>query len=227
MARPKKVIDTTEVDEIIQLILEKLEYKNNKLNYNNVWQFNQKLVEEGVLRKNNEPFNLYGYAFWASSYNGEPYYGKSKIDEIKTTSPIVIAGENMDITEADVHFLIKRYKHRPEELSRRFIKIFEKNNSTIQKLKNQNIELNKQIIKLRSEKESLENSLLMLFYNSQYTTNSMVNIMSSSKEGDSLLKKEFKNIYKITENPLFQQDTINSKGKGEKIIDISSLNKLL
>ena len=226
MARPKNSFEKDEVEEIIQLKLSTLKNNKNKLTYNNVWQFNKKLVDDKCLRKNGKPFTLYGYSFWATSYNETPYYGKQRIDEIKTESPIVIAGEGLDITEADLFALINRFKNKPEELTKRFIKFFKKNNESLKKLKEQNVELNRKIIQLRQEIDSLEKSVLTLYYNSQYSTNSLENVMLSSKTGDELLKKELKNIYRITQNPLFNTERA-PKQPSNKILKFEDLNKLL
>ena len=226
MARPKNNFDKDEVEEIIQLKLSELKNKKNKLTYNNVWQFNKELLAKDIKRSNGQSFTLYGYSFWASSYNDVPYYGKQRIDEIKQDSPIIIAGEGINITEGDIYSLVNRYKNRPDELTTRFIKLFKKNNESLRKIQEQNIELNKKVLQLREERNSLEESLLTLYYNSQFSTNSLENVMVSSKAGDELLKKELKNIYKITQNPLFKTGT-TSNTPSSQIIDFNKLNRLL
>ena len=66
MSRYKNKYDKDEVWEIIKLKLEQLGGVKSNLTYNNVWNFNKKLVEDKVKRSNGEYFNLYGYTFWAS-----------------------------------------------------------------------------------------------------------------------------------------------------------------
>lgn len=102
MARPQTKINKEEVDEIITLKLQELGGMKSKLTYNNVWNFNKKLCKENTKRKNGEKFNLYGYTFWASEYNNKPYYGKKKIDEIKSSNSITLAGECFDIETDDI-----------------------------------------------------------------------------------------------------------------------------
>lgn len=204
MARQKAEINTKEVDEIIALKLNDLGGLKSKLTYNNVWNFNKNLVKDKVLNSEGKPFTLYGYTFWASSYNGEDYYGKAKIDEIKSSKEIVLAGESFSKEVQDILILVDKYKYKPQELSKKLVKIFESDRKKMDLLSEQNKKLNKEITSLREQKKQLEEGFTTVFYNSIYTDNSMNDVMSINKSGDSHMLESLKTMFNEDENKLNQ-----------------------
>lgn len=211
MARPKADINKNEVDEIISLKLNDLGGLKSKLTYNNVWNFNKKLVNEKVLNSEGKPFALYGYTFWASGYNGEDYYGKAKIDEIKSSKEIVLAGESFSRDVQDILLLVDKYKSKPQELSKRLVKIFESDRKKMNLLSEQNKQLNEEVRSLREQKKQLEEGFATIFYNSIYTDNSMNDVMSISKTGDSYMLESLKTMFNEDENKLNQIITPSKK----------------
>lgn len=197
-------INTKEVDEIIALKLNDLGGLKSKLTYNNVWNFNKNLVKDKVLNSEGKPFTLYGYTFWASSYNGEDYYGKAKIDEIKSSKEIVLAGESFSKEVQDILILVDKYKDKPQELSKKLVKIFESDRKKMDLLSEQNKKLNKEITSLREQKKQLEEGFTTVFYNSIYTDNSMNDVMSINKSGDSHMLESLKTMFNEDENKLNQ-----------------------
>lgn len=204
MARQKAKVNKNEVDEIISLKLNDLGGLKSKLTYNNVWTFNKKLVKEKALNSEGKPFALYGYTFWASGYNGEDYYGKAKIDEIKSCEEIILAGESFSKEVQDILILVDKYKDKPQELSRRLVKIFESDRKKMTSLTEQNKSLNEEIVSLRKQKEQLEEGFTTVFYNSIYTDNSMTDVMSITKSGDSYMLDSLKTMFNDDENKLNQ-----------------------
>lgn len=204
MARKKAEINTKEVDEIIALKLNDLGGLKSKLTYNNVWNFNKSLVKDKVLNSEGKLFTLYGYTFWASSYDGKDYYGKAKIDEIKSSNEIVLAGESFSKEVQDILILVDKYKDKPQELSKKLVKIFESDRKKMDVLSEQNKKLNNEIISLREQKQQLEEGFTTLFYNSIYTDNSLTDVMSISKSGDSHMLESLKTMFNEDENKLNQ-----------------------
>ena len=204
MARQKSKINKNEVDEIISLKLNDLGGLKSKLTYINVWTFNKKLVKEKALNSEGKPFTLYGYTFWASGYNGEDYYGKAKIDEIKSSEEIILAGESFSKEVQDILILVDKYKDKPQELSKRLVKIFESDRKKMSALTEQNKSLNEEVLSLRKQKEQLEEGFTTVFYNSIYTDNSMTDVMSITKSGDSYMLDSLKTMFNEDENKLNQ-----------------------
>lgn len=204
MARQKAKVNEKEVDEIIALKLNDLGGLKSKLTYNNVWNFNKELVKEKRLNSEGKVFTLYGYSFWASGYNGEDYYGKAKIDEIKSSKEIVLAGESFSKEVQDILILVDKYKNKPQELSKRLVKIFESDRKKMALLTEQNKSLNKEVVSLRKQKEQLEEGFVTIFYNSIYTDNSMTDVMSVNKSGDSCMLDALKTMFNEDENKLNQ-----------------------
>lgn len=213
MARKKAEIDKKEVDEIIALKLNDLGGLKSKLTYNNVWNFNKELSKNKTLNYKGKPFNLYGYTFWASGYNGEDYYGKAKIDETKASKEIILAGESFSKEVQDLLILIDKYKDEPKELSKRIVKVFEADRKKMGLLAEQNKKLNDEISKLRKEKAQLEEGFTTVFYNSIYTDNSLNDVMSITKSGDSVMLDSLKTMFNGDEDKLNQI----LEGKSKKV----------
>ena len=71
-------------------------------------------------------------------------------------------------------------------------------------LSEQNKKLNKEIISLREQKRQLEEGFTTVFYNSIYTDNSMNDVMSINKSGDSYMLESLKTMFNEDENKLNQ-----------------------
>jgi len=222
MARPQISVNKAEIEEIIGLKIRNLGGIKSKLTYNNVWNFNKKLVNDKVKRNDGEPFNLYGYTFWASGYKGKDYYGKEKIDEIKSSNNIIIAGNSFNVEIEDILIMVDKFHNKPQELSKRLIKAFEKDRKKAKGLKEQNDKLNTEVIKLRKNIKSLEKGFATMFYNSIYTDNSLNDVMSLKKTGDSYVLEELKNMFNKDEERitkiLNQQSLALEEKKDNKVI---------
>lgn len=204
MARKKAEVNTEEVDEIINLKLLELGGLKSKLTYNNVWNYNKELVKNKKTRSNGKPYNLYRYTFWASGYNGEDYYGKKKIDEVKTAEEIVLVGTSYTKDVQDILLLVDKYKSSPQELSKKLVKIFESDRKKMNLLSEQNNKLNDEITKLREEKAKLEEGFATVFYRSINESNSLKDVMSIGKSGDEFVKDSLRTMFNSDENKINQ-----------------------
>lgn len=100
--------------------------------------------------------------------------------------------------------LVDKYKDKPQELSKKLVKIFESDRKKMDVLFEQNKKLNNEIISLREQKQQLEEGFTTLFYNSIYTDNSLTDVMSISKSGDSHMLESLKTMFNEDENKLNQ-----------------------
>ena len=223
MSRNKINVDINEVEEIISLKLKSLGGIKSKLNYNNVWTFNKELVQKKIRRINGELFNLYGYTFWASHYNGEDYLGKKTIDRIKNLDSIILAGESFTIETQDILCAVDKFHKNPHELSNRIIKLFEKDRKRLESLSKQNDLLNQEVIKLRNQVKTLEKGFLTLFFNSNNSNNSLNDVISLKRQGDSIVLDELKNIFNYDKNPFRQ---IIDEHENSNIVNIQTRKKL-
>ena len=126
MARAKRTVDEVEVDEIINLKLEELGGRKNKLTANGLAKFSKKIANnEEYIRSDGSLFNYYGYDFWASDYKGEDYYGKKRLAEIKNSVEVRVAGRDFLPEVQDIILL----KSDLEEFKRGFATLFLNSNS--------------------------------------------------------------------------------------------------
>lgn len=229
MSRYKNKYDEDEVCEIIKLKLEQLGGVKSNLTYNNVWNFNKKLVEEKVKRLNGEYFNLYGYTFWASSYKGKDYYGKQKIDEIKK-EVFVLAGKSFETELQDIFQLVKDYHKNPRKTSEIIIKNFLKDKKKIEFLEERNRRLEENNLKLKEDLNQFKNGFATIFFNSIESTNSLSDVMSLKKSEDIFIYDELKNMFNddlsFIENNTFNENT-NKNNKDLKVLNIQHRIKQL
>jgi hypothetical protein len=202
MSRKKTIVINDEVEEIVSLKLEDVGGIKTKLTYNNVWNFNKSLVGKKCKRSNGEFFNLYGYTFWASSYNGEDYLGKQIIDKIKRADNFIIAGESFAFETRDILCLVEKYHKNPPELSKRLINLFECDRRKVESLREQNEKLNQELIKRREDMRLLERGFATIFYNSNNLDNSMKDVISLKKSGDTSVLDELKNMFNQNESKI-------------------------
>lgn len=224
MARQRTEVDVLEIEEIIQLKLKELGGLKSKLTYNNVWNFNKELVKSQVKRSNGECFKLYGYTFWASNYNGEDYLGKAKIDEIKNSNEITLAGETFSKDIQDILILVDKYKNKPQDLSKKLVKLFESDRKKIEALSEQNKKLNDEVVKLRDSLDKFEKGFATMFCNSVYTDNSLNDVMSLKRSGDQYVVDELKNMFNKDEDKISKilSPEKEEAPKSTKVLEIQS-----
>lgn len=229
MSRYKNKYDEDEVYEIIKLKLEQLAGVKSNLTYNNVWNFNKKLVEEKMKRSNGQYFNLYGYTFWASSYKGKDYYGKQKIDEIKKEE-FILAGKSFETELQDIFQLIKDYNKNPRKTSEIIIKNFLKDKERIEFLEERNHRLEENNLKLKEDMKKFKNGFATIFFNSIESSNSLSDVMSLKKSEDIFIYDELKNMFNddlsFIENNISKENT-NKNNKDLKVLNIQHRIKQL
>ena len=212
MARAKRTIDKEEVDEIIYLKLKELGGMKKRLTYNSVFTFNKEIANNPKYkRKNGELFTLYGYDFWASSYNNEDYYGRQRINEIKNTSNVIVAGKEFIPEVEDIHALVNDYYKKPEVLYKKLAKVFEMDKNKLKNLEEENDDLQKAL-------QSFEREFASIFCNSRLADNSLVDVMSMNKSKDSVVYDSLKN--------MFNDDKLVELSKGDKKNNIDTSNVL-
>lgn len=196
MARAKRTIDKEEVDEIIYLKLKELGGMKKRLTYNSVFTFNKEIANNPKYkRKNGELFTLYGYDFWASSYNNEDYYGIQRINEIKNTSNVIVAGKEFIPEVEDIHALVNDYYKKPEVLYKKLAKVFEMDKNKLKNLEEENKKLKKEKDDLQKALQSFEREFASIFCNSRLADNSLVDVMSMNKSKDYLVYDGLKNMF--------------------------------
>jgi hypothetical protein len=212
MARPKMKYEEQEVDEIIELKLAQLCGQKSKLTYNNVWNFNKEITNnKKYTRKNGEKYKLYGYSFWATGYNGEDYYGKHRIDEIKGEDEFILAGKAFIAEMQDISLLVNRYHKNPQVLSEKLIKLFESDRKKIKMLVEQNQSLCLALKNANNNLEGFKKSFATVFYNSAETKNSLRDVISLTKSEDKVIYDELKNMF-IDDNKLINKSEEGSIG---------------
>ena len=82
----------------------------------------------------------------------EDYYGRQRINEIKNSSNVVVAGKEFIPEIGDIHALVNEYYKKPEVLYKKLAKVFEMDKNKLKKLEEENKELKK-------EKDDLQKAL--------------------------------------------------------------------
>ena len=211
MARPKVEYEEQEVDEIIKLKLAQIYGNESKLTYNNVWNFNKEISDNTkYIRKNGEKFKLYGYTFWASGYNGEDYYGKQRIDKIKSEDEFILAGKTFVTEMQDIFILVDKYHKRPQVLSAKLIKLFESDRMKVKNLVEQNKSSSLALKNAKDDLERFKKNFATLFYNSESTRNSLKNVISLTKSEDKVMYDVIKEMFNNDKNFLEEFEDKNS-----------------
>lgn len=196
MARAKRIIDKEEVDEIIYLKLKELGGMKKRLTYNSVFTFNKEIANNPKYkRENGALFSLYGYDFWASSYNNEDYYGRKRINEIKNASNVVVAGKEFIPEVEDIHTLVNEYYKKPEVLYKKLAKVFENDKRKLRNLEDENKKLKKEKEDLQKALQSFEYGFATVFCNSRLADNSLADVMSMKKSKDSVVYESLKKMF--------------------------------
>jgi hypothetical protein len=199
VGRPKIQYDLDEIKEIIDLKLLSIGNDISKLTYNSVYKFNQYLVNNKKRNSKNEIFTLYGYSFWATEYKGIPYYGKEQIDLYKQHSNIIIAGKVFEAGIDDIETIIDNNLNDPQKMKKILIKIFlnERKSNARNDIKFN--EMQQEINQYKEQIKQYKEAIFMMFYNSRYSDNSLNDVITLKKEGDTYIQKELLRIFE--DNP--------------------------
>lgn len=227
MARKKTEIDEKEIDEILNLFIKtRLHGVVSKLSYNGVKKFNEEIAfNDNYIRENGEQFKLYKYNFWAGKYNGVDLYGKKKIDEKKKQTEVKAVGEMFSPDILDVIALVDKLHTKPEELSRRLCKLFDRQIRENEMLKNRlSIEIEQKEV-LRKKLEMMGTACTNIMFQSQSPNNSLNDMFKLRKEQDVIPYNELVSMFNEDEERinklirLVSATTISEKTK-ENIIQM-------
>lgn len=197
MARTKRIVNETEVDEIIMLKLDELGGRKNKLSANNLAKFSKKIANnKEYTRDDGSLYNYYGYDFWAGEYKGVPYYGKKRLAEIKNTVNVTVAGKEFLPGIEDILILVDKYHKDPEILGKKLCKIFEDDKKKIKRLTERVSDLQEEKDKLKTNLDDFKRGFASLFLNSNSTDNSLEDVMSVPRMKDGIVSAELQNMFK-------------------------------
>ncbi|OAA90486.1 hypothetical protein [Clostridium ljungdahlii] len=228
MPKARREYDIEEVKEIVDLKLKELGGIKSKLTYNSVFVFNKKIAGNDKYRRSNgQLFKLYGYDFWYGEYNGEYYYGRTRIDEVKNSSNVQVVGEEYTPDMQDIITLVNDFYKKPDVLVKRLIKVFNRDKSKIKILEQENAKLKKKNELLNKRIDTFENGLITLFYNSAIPHNSLENVMNLTNSKDSIVYEELLNMFDKKKSRLNKVLNINdfaSKSSEEASNNIISIN---
>ena len=195
VGRPQNEYDIEEVDEIIEKKYNSVEGDISKLSYYSVTQFNKYLTEKKFKNNNGNIFRNYGFYFWIGEYKGKINYGKERIDYYKNHKQIHVGGELFEIDTTDIELIIDNNKDDLQTMKRRLVKVFKKERSQNLMNEKQFIQMQKDIVYYKKLVEQYQEALLMLFYNSQYSNNSLNDVITLKKAGDNLIMNELSTIF--------------------------------
>lgn len=227
MARAKRTVDEVEVDEIINLKLEELGGRKNKLTANGLAKFSKKIANnEEYTRSDGSLFNYYGYDFWASDYKGEDYYGKKRLAEIKNSVEVRVAGRDFLPEVQDIILLVDKYHKEPEILSKKLCKVFEDDKKKITKLTNEISQVKEEKTKLKSDLEEFKRGFATLFLNSNSADNSLNDVLSVPRLRDGNVSAELQNMFKEEYKDLVDTYTNITASNENKMDNVSDIAKL-
>lgn len=197
MARPKREVNKEEVDEIINLKLEELGGRKNKLSANNLAKFSKKIAKnKEYTRADGSLYNYYGYDFWAGEYKGVDYYGKIRLAEIKNSVDVIVAGKEFIPEVQDIIVLVDKYHKQPELLTKRLCNIFNSDKQKITKLTNEINNLEEENKKLKEQLGDFKRGFATVFLNSNSTENSLEDVLSIQRAKDGYICDELQNMFK-------------------------------
>lgn len=223
MGRDRIEYNEQEVEEIILLKLKELGGIKSRLSYNNVTKFNEKIANNVEYRRaNGELFKLYGWTFWGTrdKKTGLDYYGRTKIDEIKNNSHVIVAGEEFTAEMQDILTLVDDLHSKPEILAKRLVKVFDRDRSKLEKLEKENERLTKQNELLNTRIKLFEKGFVSLFINSSVSNNSLENVMALNSSRDGAIFNELKNMFNCDESRL--KSVIKSVNPPPKPVDLQN-----
>lgn len=214
MAKTKTEYDPKEIQEIIELYIEKeLNGLVSKISQNGVFKFNTKISEmENLLNYKNENFKVYSRDFWSGTYKGEDNYGRAQILKYKKKNAVRVVGSAFDPDVLDIIALIDQYHKTPDTLVLKVRNMWdrivkEKDAS----LKERNIykEKYEELLKKHEEQTNAYHNLVFL---SQSPKNSLNSMFKLSKNEDIFAFKELTKIFdeeeRINELLGFEERTV-------------------
>lgn len=224
VGRPEKKKDEKEMDEIIELKLEELGGNFKKLTYNNVYLLSKKLYKEKISRKNGE-----GIYSKYSRYDWESGIGREKIDSKKNPKTIDIIENDFGTKTIDIVTIINKYSKNANELTKRLLPIILRDRRKIVELESKiekiEIEYKDKIKTLKQKNENLENGVINLFYSSQSSKNSLINLMNIGKSGDKIVKENLEKMFGEDMSSLIPPESTkitNYKVTNDKVIEIKN-----
>lgn len=185
-----------EAREILNLALQDVGGVKSNITYNKVVTFNAHIADNpDYIRSDGSYYKKYGIRFWSRDYNGQPYFGKQIIDDLKKVD-ITVAGEVFEIENySDISALVKKYNKKPDELTRRLVKLFSKNDNLIKDLRTQIEQLETKLENTENKLKKQKQSTINLFYNSSSAYNSIEDIFSLNKSHDHKVEQDLLNIF--------------------------------
>ena len=152
--------------------------------------------------------------------------GRQRINEIKNSSNVVVAGKEFIPEIGDIYALVNEYYKKPEVLYKKLAKVFEMDKNKLKKLEEENKKLKKEKDDLQKALKSFEREFGSIFCNSRLADNSLVDVISMNKAKDSVVYDSLKNMFnddKIDElrktnnlNNLEPNNVVSLKGEQRK-----------
>lgn len=214
VGRPQTEYNKEELDEIINLAIEDLDGRIDKLTYNYVTKFNKKIAKnKEFVRSNGELFNLYGYNFWAVKD-----VGRELIDKAKGSRDVVAAGEAFVIDVSDIQMTVERHYKNKTQLIKRLVRLFEDNKKKAEFYKKEFKDAEEKLNQKDKEIERLEQALITTFYNSYSSDNSLEDVASLSNQQDRIVYDEIKNAFNNDEGRIaeFFKKCTNTEDNGSE-----------
>lgn len=231
MARPKTKIDKDEINEIINLYIKKVLNGNTmKLSANGITKFSAQIAKnETYIRQNGLLFNKYKYTIWAGNYQGNDYYGKQRINEIKNEAEVKGVGEAFNPVTLDIIRLLEDSKNVDDKLKLRLCKIFDKERKYKNELEKDLENIKRENKKLRQKIDMMEKSIINLMFQSQSPDNSLNDMFNATRSTDVICCREMENIFNEGSERikiLMQEKVLSDDGESKKVINIAEKNKL-
>lgn len=188
MARKRRDYDEAEVEEIIKLRLAEINGVINKLSYNGVSKLNKRIANNpDFKRSNGELFKLYPYDFWGGAYKGNDNYGKHRIDDIKANKSLELFSDMFNPNLQDVMLAVNDLHKDPVKLTKVLTNIYQKDKKKIESLNNEVERLKQQNKNLKETLDMMQNVMYTLFYNSQSSKNSLINMLNLKCSEDAFI----------------------------------------
>lgn len=240
MAKSRTVYDIDEIEEILNLYKNKLrkegkvltEYKSKSLS-----NFNAKLVENNIKRRNGEFFTLYKYNFWAgkNKTTGEFNYGKKIIIQKNEELNKILTSNSNDVSLQDIISIVDKNIKNPNKMTSLLCYYFKKQRDKLETISNENIRLSNENKYLKDKITMMEDIYTNLFFNSQSPNNSLNDMLSFNKIHDTFVNEELENMFedgltrfKILANldyPNSSTESLNSHYQLQSIIDFKKKKK--
>lgn len=221
--RPKLKYDADEVDEIIKMKLNELGGLANKLTFNNVKIFNDKIANNPKYKRaDGSLYKNYGYTFWVS----KGYYGYETILKKKQSDEFKLAGESFLPEVKDILVLVEKFHKKPNILSARLVKLFEDDRKKLNHLLEQNNKLMEALKETKDELEQFKVGFASIFYNSANPHNSLDNVLALTKSGDPDIKDELKTMFNDDVDLFGNKSTVVNfpkKANDNVVVDMQSI----